>query len=236
MSLDELSRALARPLPRRRALGLMGSALVGSALGLGPKLTRSQAGIVITVVGSGRSCAGCTEGGLACVGLNDCQAGCLEEEMRDCCGNPVTGPVRTCCPSCTNAPPQCKPNVPCRGKENSILSDSCPAVGTAPRGCQHYARRNECLKGKCQYYAVTAPKFCKDPPITTSTLTAEQQQCIRECLQVADSRLGPTDKTASGCTRVSAITAYHKRCFQFCGVSGMRFPDWWHWVEADDGD
>jgi hypothetical protein len=79
-------------------------------------------------------CAGCTTGGLACFGLNSCEAGCVEKQTYDCCGAFV-GTGSACCPSC---PGTCRPNLPCNVTGNSIDLDACPEVGNAPRGCRPY--------------------------------------------------------------------------------------------------
>jgi hypothetical protein len=177
-------------------------------------------------------CAGCTTGGLGCSGLNSFESGCVQKQEYDCCGAFVRARP-ACCPTC---PSGCSPNQPCSVRENSIDLDVCPMIGTASFGCQYYARRESCAPGKCVYYQITAPKYCKDPPLTTSSLTPLTQNCIRECLQGADVQLGATQRTSSGCPKRSEITDYHNLCFESCGVSEARFPDLWWIFEYDDGD
>jgi hypothetical protein len=177
-------------------------------------------------------CAGCTTGGLACFGLNSCEAGCVEKQNYDCCGAFV-GTGSACCPSC---PGTCQPNQPCNVKENSIDLDACPAIGNAPRGCQYYTRRDSCAQGKCSYYQITGPMYCKEPPDTTIGYPPLTHNCIRECLQVSDVQLGATERTSSGCPKRSEITRYHNRCFESCGVPEWLFPDKWWWFEAEDGN
>jgi hypothetical protein len=176
---------------------------------------------------AGTSCGGCTTGGLACVGLNSCQGGCLSGETRDCCGSLQSTSV--CCPSCTTA--GCSPNTPCGGtKPNTIVSDTCTPVAGVPTACQYYARRDACVGGKCPYYSIESPKQCKSPPFTVSSLPAPILDCIRPCLQTADSKLTSSEKTANGCPKFDSIVSYHETCFEGCGISKMRFPTKLFWA------
>jgi hypothetical protein len=176
----------------------------------------------IVSVPTNDSCGGCTTGGLACFGLNTCQGGCLSEETRDCCGKFQS--ARACCPSCTT--PGCSPNIKCAGakKPNTIVSDTCPSVAGVPAECQYYARQNNCVGEKCKYYKLEAPKQCKSPPPTVKFLPAPTLDCIRQCLQIADSKIAASDRNANGCPTFNVITSYHETCFEGCGVSKSRFP------------
>jgi hypothetical protein len=42
---------------------------------------RAQSFKILVPGHSGASCAGCTNGGLACFGLNSCEAGCLDHHL-----------------------------------------------------------------------------------------------------------------------------------------------------------
>lgn len=184
-------------------------------------------------VNTTQSCGGCTTGGFACFGQNSCTGGCVEEQTRDCCGAKRSSVV--CCSSCGG---NCQPNVPCGGatKPNQVIRDTCAPVPGVPAGCQYYSRRSACLGGKCAYYVTTAPAQCKKPPFTVGGVSPAKLECIRQCLQVADAQLGPSDMTAKGCARRSSITKYHNTCFSSCGVPRLLFPDLWWIFAEDDGD
>jgi hypothetical protein len=239
---EDLSRGLATGIPRRRVVALLGLAAVTEVLaGLGVGRSRAQGSDpagqwVIRVGAPSANCGGCTSGGTTCFAQNSCGSACLEERTLDCMFALVSAKV--CCPSCNGE--KCKPNIPCSGSKprpNTIVSDTCPAVGSAPRECQYYARRDASLGGRCKYYRIEAPKQCKSPPMTTSGLSPDELACIRQCLQVSDTQLGPGDKTSTGCTKVDPIVIYHESCFASCGVSENRFPRrLFKWFGDHDGN
>jgi hypothetical protein len=122
---------------------------------------RAQSFKILVPSHSRASCAGCTNGGLACFALNSCEAGCLDQIRISCTSCAATG-TSSCCPSCPNP---CTANFPCAGKTPFIVvADTCPTDPSATAGCQYYARRSKCLDGRCIYYSTEAPRRCKDPP------------------------------------------------------------------------
>ncbi len=225
MALQRESNEIA---PKRGHRGLIvGLALLSASIGYAQSFK-------ILVPSTGSDCAGCTNGGLACFGYNSCEAGCLDQ-VSISCDTCKPSDTYSCCPSC---PTPCSANLPCAGTTpNSVVADTCPQDPSASPGCQYYSRKSKCLDGKCKYYAVEAPRRCKDPPPTTADLNYAQLSCIRQCLQARDATLPSSCATASGCTKVDCIVSYHEDCFTQCGVSSSRFPGRiFRWAGDHDGN
>jgi hypothetical protein len=232
---DLLARHLA-PVSRRRILQTLAFVWLPSV----PAAQPAGEWVINIARPSQSNCAGCTSGGgLACFAQNSCPGRCVLQQSFDCAGH-ATG-IRFCCPGCTKP---CEANIPCKGvvpapkKHNhTIASDTCPVLAGASTPCQYYARKNRQFRGECEYYNPSferllpigcwnAAQCCEDPPPPASTstgLSIGEIDCIRQCLQIADSQLGDKQRSPSGCPTMDAIGQIHDMCFEECGVISLRF-------------
>src|SRR2546428_13309 len=103
---DEFAKTLAKPMGRRRALGLVAGAIGGAVVGA---VRPGRAGAQAPCTAPGAVLCGDTPNGPFC---------CDSNIGETCCSVPGSAPNFTCCPPCTRCDPstgQCVPTglVPC---------------------------------------------------------------------------------------------------------------------------
>jgi len=216
--LDELARSLAKPMPRSRALRLLGTSIVAAAVPLaGPRLRPARA--------SGFSTANCSDPGLCsglpgrtkvcgCDFLASCYKECCNPATEHCCIYPpfpgATGGSsvceKACCPlgtDCGTASKPCVPKcpVPCGPQKECCKPDEeCQTykVGKFDRGTYKSCIR-KCTPGsrRCRTDGVAILGCCPNGQNCCSGLCCDPEQvCVRA--------LGTTGKPFRLCVRKCA--------------------------------